>query len=495
MSTRSCAPSSRCCRRPAATSTRCASRPRRSAASTTARRRASSTSSRSRPPPRSSSKSRSTPSSRRACSPRTSTRKYATRRSTPSRSRSRRATRLGLVNDRLADFVVEERPQAQRRHRRRARPRVRVLRPAHGLRPLPAQAPADAPRHRDAAAVLPAHRLRAGRDVPRGAGALPPVLVARVPAELADAVQRRHPPRAALELLPARLAATITSRASTSATPTSRMLSKFSRRHRPRVPPRALARLADREHERPLERHRAVAEDARRVGRGREPGRQAQGRVLRVPRAVARRHRGVPRAARQHRRRGEPHAQPEPRELDPRPVHAARRGGRRLEPVRSEGACRTLPDLYGEEFERAYAEAEAAGPRGADGQGARPLRADDADARADRQRLDDLQGQVEPRVQPDRRCPDASCTSRTSAPRSSRSRREDETAVCNLGSINLGAPRRVDATARRVRLRASSRATVRTAVRQLDRVIDLNYYPIESTAALEHALAPGRARR
>jgi ribonucleoside-diphosphate reductase alpha chain len=49
----------------------------------------------------------------------------------------------------------------------------------------------------------------------------------------------------------------------------------------------------------------------------------------------------------------------------------------------------------------------------------------------------------------------------------------DETAVCNLGSINLGHHTRdgafdVDKLAR----------TVRLAVRQLDRVIDLNYYPI-----------------
>jgi ribonucleoside-diphosphate reductase alpha chain len=52
-----------------------------------------------------------------------------------------------------------------------------------------------------------------------------------------------------------------------------------------------------------------------------------------------------------------------------------------------------------------------------------------------------------------------------------------ETAVCNLGSINLS---------RHVRLEEGRaafdfdrlRETVRTAVRQLDRVIDLNYYPI-----------------
>ena len=36
-------------------------------------------------------------------------------------------------------------------------------------------------------------------------------------------------------------------------------------------------------------------------------------------------------------------------------------------------------------------------------------------------------------------------------------------------------------------------ATVRIAVRQLDRVIDLNFYPIATARALEPALAAGRA--
>jgi ribonucleoside-diphosphate reductase alpha chain len=49
----------------------------------------------------------------------------------------------------------------------------------------------------------------------------------------------------------------------------------------------------------------------------------------------------------------------------------------------------------------------------------------------------------------------------------------DETAVCNLGSINL-ARHVADGTFDFARLAA----TVRTAVRQLDRVIDLNFYPI-----------------
>ncbi len=51
-----------------------------------------------------------------------------------------------------------------------------------------------------------------------------------------------------------------------------------------------------------------------------------------------------------------------------------------------------------------------------------------------------------------------------------------ETAVCNLGSINLG--NHLDADGRFDFDRLAE--TVRLAVRQLDRVIDLNFYPIES---------------
>ncbi|WP_026423500.1 ribonucleoside-diphosphate reductase subunit alpha [Actinokineospora inagensis] len=54
---------------------------------------------------------------------------------------------------------------------------------------------------------------------------------------------------------------------------------------------------------------------------------------------------------------------------------------------------------------------------------------------------------------------------------------DDETAVCNLGSVNLGAHVR-DGEVDWERLRA----TVRTAVVFLDRVIDINYYPTEQAA-------------
>ncbi|MPZ49421.1 MAG: ribonucleoside-diphosphate reductase subunit alpha [Dehalococcoidia bacterium] len=59
---------------------------------------------------------------------------------------------------------------------------------------------------------------------------------------------------------------------------------------------------------------------------------------------------------------------------------------------------------------------------------------------------------------------------------------EGETAVCNLGSINLARHTFADEDGR-IHFDFDKLAkTVRTAVRQLDRVIDLTYYPIPSTA-------------
>ncbi|HEU0151783.1 MAG TPA: ribonucleoside-diphosphate reductase subunit alpha [Arenimonas sp.] len=56
----------------------------------------------------------------------------------------------------------------------------------------------------------------------------------------------------------------------------------------------------------------------------------------------------------------------------------------------------------------------------------------------------------------------------------------DETAVCNLGSINLGQHLREDDEGRVDFDFDKLAETVQLAVRQLDRVIDLNFYPIET---------------
>ena len=105
-----------------------------------------------------------------------------------------------------------------------------------------------------------------------------------------------------------------------------------------------------------------------------------------------------------------------------------------------------LPDLYGEAFDEAYDEAEAEAALRTPGQGARSLRAHDADAGRDRQRLDDLQGRLQPSSATRPACPATSCTSRTSAPRSSRSPRTARLRSATSARINLA--RHVDATAR-----------------------------------------------
>ena len=81
-------------------------------------------------------------------------------------------------------------------------------------------------------------------------------------------------------------------------------------------------------HQRREPGRRPVPEAAQRPARRRQPGRQARGRRLRLPRGLAQRHPRVPRAAPQHRRRAPPHARHEHRVLDPGPVHEARRGAR-----------------------------------------------------------------------------------------------------------------------------------------------------------------------
>ena len=59
---------------------------------------------------------------------------------------------------------------------------------------------------------------------------------------------------------------------------------------------------------------------------------------------------------------------------------------------------------------------------------------------------------------------------------------KDQTAVCNLGSINLSRHVSVDANGNSTFDFEKLGATVRTAVPMLDRVIDINYYPIAQAA-------------
>ena len=162
--------------------------------------------------------------------------------------------------------------------------------------------------------------------------------------------------------------------------------------------------------------------------------------------------------------------------------------------VRSARRCRTSPTSSARSSSAPTSEAEAQGMATQAGQGARSVRADDADAGPDRQRLDDLQGQV--------------ATARATRPRSAGERRPSLEPVHrdprgHVGGRNRGLqprldqPRAVTRTTpeRRRSTSTSSRETVRLAVRQLDRVIDLNFYPIETARRVEPALAAGRPGR
>lgn len=136
-----------------------------------------------------------------------------------------------------------------------------------------------------------------------------------------------------------------------------------------------------------------------------------------------------------------------------------------------------FPDVYGEEFESSYTEAEAAGLF------VRQVKARDLYAKMMRTMAQTGNGWMTFKDAANRKCNQTAnpanivhlsnlCTEIIEVTS------EDETAVCNLGSINV---------ARYVSNGEFDfemlRANVRLAVRQLDRVIDLNYYAIPSTAA------------
>jgi ribonucleoside-diphosphate reductase alpha chain len=141
-----------------------------------------------------------------------------------------------------------------------------------------------------------------------------------------------------------------------------------------------------------------------------------------------------------------------------------------------------LTDLYGEDFERAYERAEQAGLA------MKTLRARDLYAKMMRTLAQTGNGWMTFKDKSNRACNQTArpgrvvhlsnlCTEILEVTSG------DETAVCNLGSINLARHLRAETNGAVVFDFEKLARTVRTAVRQLDRVIDLNYYPIPSARA------------
>ena len=140
----------------------------------------------------------------------------------------------------------------------------------------------------------------------------------------------------------------------------------------------------------------------------------------------------------------------------------------------------TFPDLYGDDFERAYVAAEEAGLA------AKTIKARELYARMMRALAQTGNGWMTFKDKSNRACNQTALPGRTVhlsnlCTEIIEVTSGSETAVCNLGSINLGRhmARTEDG---RVSFDFDQLArTVHTAVRQLDLVIDLNYYPIATT--------------
>ena len=245
-------------------------------------------------------------------------------------------------------------------------------------------------------------------------------------------------------------------------------------------------RLAHRGHQRLVAGRRAVPEAAQRPARRRQPGRPARGLRLRVPGGLAQRHPRVPRAAPQHRRRAPPHARHEHRVLGPGPVHEARRGARARGRCSAPPTSRTCTTCTGA---RSRSATPSTRRRAAAGEmfgepiaGARAVEADAQDAVRDRASVDHVQGRRATSAA--RRTTRASSTRATSAPRSrsTRAPRRPRSAT-SARSCSTGTCR---PTARSTTRRCAT--TVRVAVRALDDVIDVNFYPTEAarTANMRH---------
>ena len=176
-------------------------------------------------------------------------------------------------------------------------------------------------------------------------------------------------------------------------------------RRRPgqRLDARARAGLVHQGHQRQEPGRGAVPEGRQRHRGGGQPGRQAQGCGVLVPGELAPRPGGVPRAAQEHRRRPPAHARHEHRQLDPRPVHAARHGRRPLDAVQPQHlprpARQVRPRLRGG-LHRLRSQGRPRRDQALQAHGGQgPVAQDAVDAVRDRAPLDHLQGRLQ-RAQP-----------------------------------------------------------------------------------------------
>ncbi len=141
-----------------------------------------------------------------------------------------------------------------------------------------------------------------------------------------------------------------------------------------------------------------------------------------------------------------------------------------------------LPDLWGEDFDAAYRAAEA------DGRYVRQVKARELYGRMMRTLAQTGNGWMTFKDASNAKCNQTGaagnvvhlsnlCTEITEVSS------DRETAVCNLGSVNLAQHLTTAADGRQAVDWAKLTATVRTAVLFLDRVIDLGYYPSQQAAA------------
>lgn len=141
----------------------------------------------------------------------------------------------------------------------------------------------------------------------------------------------------------------------------------------------------------------------------------------------------------------------------------------------------TLPDLFGEDFRKAYEEAEAAKLW------KRQVKARELYARMMRTLAETGNGWMTFKDATNLKCNQTGapgnvvhlsnlCTEITEVTS------KDQTAVCNLGSINLGRHVTTDTAGNPVFDFEKLGRTVRTAIPMLDRVIDINFYPVRQAA-------------